>query len=83
MRLLLFLFPTAEYSEDRTFSALGETLFCPGDDFILQLPAQVSEVIAVAGYPDDEIFILFRMSLGVPEGLPVYHIKLNMVVSLP
>ena len=35
------------------------------DDFILQFLAEVVEVIAVAGDPDDKIFVVFRVLLRV------------------
>ncbi len=43
-------------------------LFGAGDDFFLQVFAQVHEVVAVAGDADDQVAVLFGMLLGLAYG---------------
>lgn len=38
-----------------------------GDDLVLEREAQVAEVVAVTGHADDQIAVLLRMALGVPQ----------------
>ena len=46
------------------------------DDLVLQRLIQIAEEIAVSRHPDDQVFIVLRMLLGIDEGLAVHHVKL-------
>lgn len=50
-----------------------------GDDLILQGLAQVTEVIAVAGHPDNQIPVLLGVCLCGPQGLGPHHVELDVV----
>ena len=56
-----------------------ESLFCTLDDLILQRLAQIAEMIAVSGDPDDQICMLLRVQLRIDQCLSVDHIELNVV----
>lgn len=56
-----------------------KALFSAVDDFVLQGFVQVVEVIAVAGDADDEVFVLFRVALGIEEGFPVDDVELDVM----
>ena len=64
-------------------SPLERLMFCAFDDLILKIFANVYKIITVAGNPHDEVPVFFRVLLGLPEGVCVDHIKLNMVAIEP
>ena len=51
-----------------------QPLFCSLDDVLLQFRRQFHEIVAVAAYPDDEIFMIFRMNPCILQFLQGYHI---------
>jgi hypothetical protein len=58
---------------------LERLMFCAFDDLILKIFANVYKIITVAGNPHDEVPVFFWLLLGLPEGVCVDHVKLNMV----
>ena len=44
-------------------------LFGAGDDLVLEVAAEVDEVVAVAGDADDQVAVLLGVLLGLAEGL--------------
>jgi len=50
---------------------LQGVLFGAGDDFVLEVAAEVDEVVAVAGDADDQVAVLLGVLLGLAEGLGV------------
>ena len=57
----------------------AERLFGPFDDLVLQLFAEVVEMVAIAGDPDNQVLILVRMILCVDQRLPVDDVELDVV----
>ena len=53
------------------------------DNFVLQIFAQIIEVVAVTGYPYNQVAIHLRMLLRVAKRIGIHHIKLNMVTIEP
>lgn len=49
-----------------------------GDEVVLQILGQFREVGAVARDADDEAAVLFRILLGIDQGLAVDHVELHM-----
>ena len=49
-----------------------------GDEVVLQILGQFREVSAVARDADDEAAVLFRILLGIDQGLAVDHVELHM-----
>ena len=45
----------------------------PRDDLVLHLEGELHEVGAEAGYPDDQVPVLLRVSFGGQQGLPVRY----------
>ena len=58
-------------------------MFCAPDDLLLQLRAQVIEIVAVSGHPHNQVLVFFRMFLGIPQGIGRDHIELDMVSIHP
>ena len=56
-----------------------KALFSAVDDFVLQGFVQVVEVIAVAGDADDEVFVLFRVALGIEERFSIDDVELDVM----
>lgn len=54
-------------------------MFCPSDDLILEIYAQVAEVIAIARHPYDEIAVMFRVLLCRAQGGSIHYIELDVV----
>jgi len=54
-------------------------VFCPPDNFILEILTQVIEVIAVSCHPDDQIAVQFRMFLGFTQCFGINYVELYMV----
>src|ERR1035438_1557805 len=52
-----------------------------GDNFLLQSTGQVTEVIAIASHPHNEIAVLLRLSLCLAQGLGGYHVKLHVMAA--
>ena len=59
--------------------SLLEALFCSVDDLVLQRFVEVAEEIGVAGYADNEVFVVLRVLLGFDEGLSVDNVELDVV----
>jgi len=51
----------------------------PPDYFILQVLAQIIEIITITGYPYDQVPVLFWFFLGLAQGFSCNHIELNMM----
>jgi len=49
----------------------------PFDDFVLQLPAHGREIGVIAGDPDQQMPVIFRVFLGVAEHLRIHHVDLQ------
>ena len=58
-------------------------MFRPANDLILKIFAQVPEIITVASYPYDQIGMLLRMPLCLPESFRRHDIELYMVAVHP
>ena len=54
-------------------------MLCPGDNFLLVMPVQVDEVIAVTGNPHQQVAILIGYLLGPAQGGGVHHIELDVM----
>jgi hypothetical protein len=54
-------------------------VFGAGDDFVLQGFAQVTEVVAVAGNPHDQVAVLVWVFLSLAQGIGVHHVELDMM----
>lgn len=62
-----------------TAHSLIKALLRPRDDLVLKSPAEIPEMVTVAGNPDDEIPVVFRMLLSLQKRLAVNDIELNVV----
>lgn len=49
-----------------------------GNNRFLHFQGQIHPLGAVAGHPDQEVFVVFRVFLGVPQNLVAHHIELYM-----
>ena len=58
-------------------------MFGAGDDLVLQRPAQITEVVAIAGHAHDEVAVLLRVGLGRPQRGCVDHVELDVVAVEP
>ena len=54
-------------------------MFGPEDDLILKILPEIVEVIAVAGYPHNQVPVQFRMFLCFTECFGIDHIELDMM----
>ncbi len=52
---------------------------CTADNLILQLRPKVIEVIAVPGYPNNQVLVFFRVPLCIPKGVGRYYVELDVV----
>ena len=51
----------------------------PGNNFLLVMPVQIHEVVAVASNPYQEVTILIGFGLGPAKGVGIDHIELNVM----
>ena len=58
---------------------LIERLLGSFDNLILQRLAQITEMIAVSGHAHDQVFVVFRVFLGLDQGFFIYDVELNVV----
>jgi len=54
-------------------------MLCAGNDFVLQVFAQVVEVVAVACHPNNQVAVFFGVLLGIAQGVGRYHVELYVV----
>ncbi len=59
-----------------------QLLLTPPNDIVLDLSGQVDEIGAVAGYPDDQVFILLWVLLSFQKQLFIQEIVLDMSNSV-
>ncbi len=50
----------------------------PGDDVVLHLRGHIHEVGGEAGDPDHQVMVIRRVLLGLPQGLRVHHVVLDL-----
>ena len=49
------------------------------EDLVLQILPEIDEVVAVAGHPHDQVSVVLRVLLSLPEGGGVHHVELDVV----
>lgn len=52
-----------------------------GYDFFLELGGHIVEIVRVAGHAHKQVTVLVRMLLGVPQGICIYYIELDMMAA--
>jgi hypothetical protein len=60
-------------------NALKRLLFGAGDDFVLQVPADIDKVIAVTGHPDDKVSMVLGIFLGFTKRLSSNDVELDVM----
>ncbi len=58
---------------------LKRLLFCAGNDFVLEVPADIDKVIAETCDPDDKVAMFFGISLGLAQSFGSNNVELDMM----
>ena len=79
----IFFITSLQFNKHNLSAIISQALECllfgAGNDFVLQVPAHIYEVIAVTGHPDDKVAMLLGILLGFTLRLGVNNVELNMM----
>jgi len=67
--------PTKLYVQNPANSPIERFLLGAGDDLVLEVLAEIDEIVAVAGDANDQVLVLLGFGLGLAQGLGVDHVE--------